>query len=155
MTSEIIKPDSFYAYITVIKQHSQMCLIPPDFFLYRASWNVDPSKYDGRNLAADRGRTAARELEPLRPQAFVGIVMVCELLNLSTCVLDVCGRKYWREMELPVAPQFIIPQHRFCIYDTTLEGWRPSRGWSNDTKSTVIGPCEWVMTKPAMLCAII
>lgn len=41
--------------------------------------------------------------------AFMGTVMMCKLLNLSTCVLSVCCHKYCREMERPLAQQFIIP----------------------------------------------
>ena len=129
------------------KANSPMFLLPQAF--PRASWNVDLSENDGKkNLAA--ARTPCWGAGAAQTAAFVGIVMECELLNLSTCVLNVCSRKYWREMELPVAPQFIIPRHRLRIYDTTLEAWRPSRGWSNDTESAAIGSFKWVMTKPAM-----
>lgn len=41
--------------------------------------------------------------------AFMGTVMMCKLLNLSTYVLSVCCHKYCREMERPLAQQFIIP----------------------------------------------
>lgn len=42
-----------------------------------------------------------------------------------------------------------------CIYDATLEGWQTSKGWANDPKSTTIVSAKWLMTKLAILYAII
>lgn len=44
--------------------------------------------------------------------AFMGTVMMCKLLNLSTCVLNVFCHKYCGEVERPLALQFIIPTIR-------------------------------------------
>lgn len=109
MTSEIIKPDSCYAYITVIKQ-TPKCALSPKLFLELLEMLTpfsDPSKYDSKNLAADWTKPCSR-IGRVQTAAFVGIVTMCKLLNLSTCVLSVCCHKYWGEMELPLAPQFII-----------------------------------------------
>lgn len=54
-------------------------------------------------------------------------VMMCKLLNLSTCVLNVCSHKYHQEVD-PATPCMAVHHyyHGLCVYDTTLEGWHLS-----------------------------
>lgn len=79
-----------------------MCLIPQTF--RRASWNADPflvpSKQGGKKIGSRR--TKLYKPQPSRDCYDV-------FLNLSTCVLCVCCHKYYREVQLPLAPQFLIP----------------------------------------------
>lgn len=105
MTSEIIKPDSYYAYITVIKLTSKCARIFIELFEM-----LTPSSYsDGKNLAADIPNDPAQEIGTLQTTAFIGNIMKRKLLNLSTCVLNVCCHKYCGEVERPLPQQFIIP----------------------------------------------
>lgn len=105
MTSEIIKPDSYYAYITVIKLTSKCARIFIELFEM-----LTPSSYsDGKNLAADIPNDPAQEIGTLQTTAFIGNIMKRKLLNLSTCVLNVCSHKYCGEVERPLPQQFIIP----------------------------------------------
>lgn len=100
MTSAVIKPILCLQYCH--KADSQMCLIPQTF--RRASWNDDPflvpSKQGGKKIGSRR--TKLYKPQPSRDCYDV-------FLNLSTCVLCVCCHKYYREVQLPLAPQFLIP----------------------------------------------
>lgn len=67
-----------------------------------------PPKNDGKKFGSRRTELCSG-IGTAQTAAFMGTVMMCKLLNLSTCVLNVCCHKYCAEVERPLARQFIIP----------------------------------------------